>query len=140
MKKPVIITLVFVAIGMLIYLFKDKVLSMFKPKAPAPEPTQSSTENNTTTTIIKYEQDPNIGLEIPIALNVNLTLKKGSKNAEVKQLQSMMNQALKLLKYKAIGVDGSFGSQTENALYLLTKTKQTTLSKFATAMVSKMKG
>jgi hypothetical protein len=136
-KTPIIIVFIFAIIALMIYLFKDKLATFFSPKAPAPVPT-STGSNNTTTTIIKYEKDPNEGIDdVPAItdLDLNLLLKKGSKGPEVKKLQSMINQVLKFKKKKAISTDGSFGPNTENALYFLIKNKQTTISNFSTIMV-----
>ncbi|PKB18382.1 peptidoglycan-binding protein [Flavobacterium sp. 5] len=57
-------------------------------------------------------------------LNFNLTLKKGSKGLEVKELQ-------KRLGFASSDIDGDFGVKTESALFAMKKVKQTTLNQFS---------
>lgn len=57
-------------------------------------------------------------------LNFNLMLKKGSKSAEVIELQ-------KRLGFSGKDLDGDFGSKTESALFAMKAVKQTTLNQFS---------
>jgi hypothetical protein len=142
MKKhtPIIVIFIFAAIGLVIYLFKDKITSWFKPKAAGDTPpaTQVIKEYHTETI---YNNGGGGGgnndNEVPpiTDLDKDKVLKRGSKNDEVKHLQSLINTVLKAKKKVLLTADGSFGPKTENALYFLIKKKQTTLSQFATIMV-----
>lgn len=57
-------------------------------------------------------------------LNFNLMLKRGSKGAEVIELQ-------KRLGFAGAAADGDFGVKTESALFAMKKVKQTTLNQFS---------
>ena len=133
-KAPIIILFLFAIAAMVLYLFKDKIKAFFEPKkdtepasTPTTEPTNTGTNTTTTNTVYVNSGNDN--------LDKNKVLKKGSKGSEVQQLQLMMNNALKIKKYKTLTVDGAFGTNTTNALYMLTKTYQTTLTKFYVEMV-----
>ncbi|WNM19287.1 peptidoglycan-binding domain-containing protein [Flavobacterium capsici] len=71
-----------------------------------------------TTTDIPFNENPTTPL--PIVLDENKLLKKGSTGPEVQKLQEMLN----------VGADGVFGSITEAALYRQKAVKQTTLKQF----------
>ena len=63
------------------------------------------------------------------SLNVSLVLKRGSKGAEVRELQ-------KRLGFTGTNIDGDFGGQTEQALLAQKKVSQITLAAFATTNIS----
>jgi hypothetical protein len=60
------------------------------------------------------------------SLNVSLVLKRGSKGAEVRELQKRLG----------VTVDGDFGAKTETALLAQKKVSQITLAAFATTNIS----
>jgi|GEM_PF-4993149 len=57
----------------------------------------------------------------PVVLNKNLKLRKGSKGAEVRELQRLL----------AITIDGDFGTKTESALLARKGVKEITLAAYA---------
>lgn len=73
---------------------------------------------------LKATPRPQTGAAPKSVLNVNLVLKKGSKGAEVKELQKILG-----IKSTIAGF-GTFGTQTENLLIARKGVKQITLSKY----------
>ena len=134
-KTSLIVIFIFTAVGLLIYLLKDKIVNWFKPK----------TNNEGSTDIIKGyhnetvsndDEDDNITEIPPIAdLDKYKILKRGGNNKEVKYLQNLMNKVLTVKKKVLLVEDGAFGVKTETALFYLIKKKQTTLAEFSTIMV-----
>jgi hypothetical protein len=132
-KTPLIVIFIFTAVGLLIYLLKDKIINWLNPKSN----TKGEKE------IIKdYQTQPEINeddnlTEIPpiVDLDKIKVLKRGSNNKEVKYLQNLMNKVLAIKKKVLLVEDGAFGVKTETALFYLIKKKQTTLSEFSTIMV-----
>lgn len=139
-KGAIIAIFVFAAIGLTLFLLKDKIANWFKPTPTSDTGGNGNASDKTTTeTIIKYVKDPLSDIPPINELDKDKVLKKGSKGNEVKQLQAMINQCLKVLKKTPIVVDGAFGAKSETALYFLIQKKQTTLSQFATLMIDKLK-
>ena len=138
-KGAIIAIFAFAAIGLTIFLLKDKIANWFKPTPTADTAGNGNASDKTTETIIKYVKDPLSDIPPISELDKDKVLKKGSKGNEVKQLQAMINQFLKVLKKTPIVVDGAFGTKSETALYFLIQKKQTTLSQFATLMIDKLK-
>lgn len=140
MKKhaPLIAIFICAAIALVIYLLKDKIIAWFKPKTDD-EPQKEIIKEYHTETIIKNNNgnnNNNVTDVPPITdLDKDKILMRGSKGAEVKFLQSSMNNVLKAKKKVQLVVDGAFGQKTETALYFITKKKKITLSEFATIMV-----
>lgn len=133
--KPqnILIVFVFAAIGLCIFLFKDKIMDMLKPKNTA-----NSDNKNTETNVnvVKEIAEKNNEDSPTIAdLDKDKLLKRSSNNNEVKHLQTLINVILKAKGKTLLVADGIFGIKTENALNLLIKKKQTTISQFATIMV-----
>lgn len=146
MKTKIILPIfIIVILAMIIFLFKDKIKKLFQPKGE----TQPGT-NTITNEVIKYVNAPvtqgttyTYDTPIPpavINLDTTKVLKKGSKGAEVKRLQEMINEALKLKKKQLLVADGSFGQKTLDALSWLTagKFSQITLAQATTLFIAGM--
>lgn len=133
--KPqnILIVFVFAAIGLCIFLFKDKIMGMLKPNGNSDNNNNTGTNKETVIEKIIYKDNPDVPNIIDI--DKDLLLKKGSKGNEVKYLQGLINQALKVKKKSLLVAYGSFGQKTENALFFLIKQKQASVSKFVTVMI-----
>ena len=132
-KTPLIVIFIFTAVGLLIYLLKDKIVNWLNPKSNTKGENEIIKDYQTQNEI---NEDDNL-TEIPpiVDLDKNKVLKRGSNNKEVKYLQNLMNKVLAIKKKVLLVEDGAFGVKTETALFYLIKKKQTTLSEFSTIMV-----
>jgi len=132
-KTPLIVIFIFTAVGLLIYLLKDKIINWLNPKSNTKGEKEIIKDYQTQTEI---NEDDNL-TEIPpiVDLDKIKVLKRGSNNKEVKYLQNLMNKVLAIKKKVLLVEDGAFGVKTETALFYLIKKKQTTLSEFSTIMV-----
>lgn len=132
-KTPLIVIFIFTAVGLLIYLLKDKIVNWLNPKSNTKGEKEIIKDYQTQTEI---NEDDNL-TEIPpiVDLDKIKVLKRGSNNKEVKYLQNLMNKVLAIKKKVLLVEDGAFGVKTETALFYLIKKKQTTLSEFSTIMV-----
>lgn len=132
-KTPLIVIFIFTAVGLLIYLLKDKIINWLNPKSNTKGENEIIKDYQTQNEI---NEDDNL-TEIPpiVDLDKNKVLKRGSNNKEVKYLQNLMNKVLAIKKKVLLVEDGAFGVKTETALFYLIKKKQTTLSEFSTIMV-----
>lgn len=136
MKKGFLLfVLTFSIFGLLFFLFKGKLYSLFMPKgAKAASPGAENTQ-------VVYvpspgKQNQNDAPEVDYwSLNTTRMLKRGISGNEVIQLQQMINEALKLKKLPPLVVDGSFGSKTEGALKKLTGKIQITLAEASTMLI-----
>ena len=132
-KTPLIVIFIFTAVGLLIYLLKDKIINWLNPKSNTKGEKEIIKDYQTQTEI---NEDDNL-TEIPpiVDLDKIKVLKRGSNNKEVKYLQNLMNKVLAIKKKVVLVEDGAFEVKTETALFYLIKKKQTTLSEFSTIMV-----
>lgn len=137
-NQNLIIVVLFMAIlGAIVYLFKDQIGKLFKPKDTAPGALNfDQLLNNTGNTPTQYV--PTVEVPQITTLNQNLLLKKGMKNDEVKYLQNMINGVLSLMGKTPLVVDGSFGPKTENALNFLIQKKEITIAAAATFLFLKL--
>lgn len=141
LKNIVFVLLGLSVVGLAYFLLKDKIKAMFNKGDNSEQAPTPSTEK----TII-YVKDHN-GKEpepttAPTAdywnLDHNKVLKRGSKGAEVTQLQILMNKALVIAKKPQITVDGSFGPTTEKVLMALANVKQISLNQAVITFMNKL--
>ena len=124
-KAALILIITVVVLVLLLVVFRTQITALFSGKATTTTPA----ETTATTTATTYTPPAGAGVTSPLAvssssLNMNLILTLGSTGAEVSQLQTWLNT----------GVDGIFGSATQNALYQATGQTTITLNQFTNLM------